>query len=566
MENSDLLYPYRKPPESRIPGTGRAVSHRWAEKLAAEAWKEAQRRISLTTESERFAQYRTDPIRWGEEILGESYTDDVKKVMQSVLENPVTIARSANATGKSHGAARIALWAYTVWEDTQVFLTAAPPLENLKKILWGQVMGIVRRNEQIYANHKRLSSSIARHEQSFITCVAIPTTGTEEERVAKFSGKHAQHLLFIVDEGDAVPEEVYEGIETCMSGGWARLLVMFNPKIRSGPVYHKEKSHKANVVHLSAFNHPNVVTGKNIIDGAVDRETTVRRINQWSVPLAESEKFGEDCFTLPDFLVGATAKALSGEKYPPLEAGPRKITEPTFSYMVLGEYPAQGASQLISEEWISRAVQNWKDWTERQGETRPDGVLPIMGLDIAELGTDANVMCLRYENYVPRLITWTGVDTDKTMLKALEYYRQYNVDMAMVDGTGIGASVAPAMSRMGKKDDNPVRAVSVKVATKPLNFIETELGEFYELRDQLWWALREWLRTDKFATLPPDPYLLDELRAPEYYVDLKGKLRVTDKQELRKRLRRSPDRADALCLTFSPYRRPTITKLNGDQL
>ena len=48
-----------------------------------------------------YSQYADDPIGFGENVLGESYTEDVKKLMLSVRDNVITIARSANATGKS---------------------------------------------------------------------------------------------------------------------------------------------------------------------------------------------------------------------------------------------------------------------------------------------------------------------------------------------------------------------------------------------------------------------------------------------------------------------------------
>lgn len=126
-------------------------------------------------------------------------------------------------------------------------------------------------------------------DRSFISGVTIPSSGTEAQREAKFSGKHAPYLLFIIDEGDAVPDEVYRGIESCMSGGHARLLVMFNPRNQSGEVHRMERDRRANVVKLSAFSHPNVLTGEDQIPGAVTRETTIRRINQWCRPLAEDE-------------------------------------------------------------------------------------------------------------------------------------------------------------------------------------------------------------------------------------------------------------------------------------
>jgi hypothetical protein len=89
----------------------------------------------------------------------------------------------------------------------------------------------------------------------------------------------------------------------------------------------------------------------------------------------------------------------------------------------------------------------------------------------------------------------------------------------------------------------------VKVASKPTQ--RTSLGEFQILRDQLWWAVREWLRTDQGAMLPPDEQLLEELLTPSYEVQ-SGRIRVMRKDTMRELLKRSPDRADALCLTFAP--------------
>ena len=87
----------------------------------------------------------------------------------------------------------------------------------------------------------------------------------------------------------------------------------------------------------------------------------------------------------------------------------------------------------------------------------------------------------------------------------------------------------------------------VKVASSPTQ--KTDLGEFQLLRDQLWWSAREWLRADPGAMLPPDEFLVEELLAPTYEV-VNGKIRVMKKETMRELLKRSPDRADALCLTF----------------
>jgi hypothetical protein len=46
--------------------------------------------------------------------------------------------------------------------------------------------------------------------------------------------KHAPSLMFLVDEGDAVSDPIYSGIDTCLSGGYMKMLVTFNPRQRLG--------------------------------------------------------------------------------------------------------------------------------------------------------------------------------------------------------------------------------------------------------------------------------------------------------------------------------------------
>ncbi|MBU2645349.1 hypothetical protein KKI24_11640 [bacterium] len=384
--------------------------------------------------------------------------------------------------------------------------------------------------------------NISRSSLSFFTGVTIPSSGTEATREAKFSGKHAPHLLFIIDEGDAVPDEVYRGIESCMSGGHARLLVMFNPRAEQGEVYRMIRDRRANVVQISAFTHPNVVTGDDVIPGAVTRETTVRRINEWSRPLADDEQPEADCFELPDFLEGAVAKSLAGVDYPPLQPGWRKITEPSFSYMVLGRYPAQGSTKLINRTWVEAARTKWDVYVAEKGEIPPAYTSGVMGLDIAEFGSDFCVACFRYGSFVERLVAWGGMDLAASIDRAVSEYHTREVLRVNTDATGVGAGAAPQMSRQG------CSANGIKVASKPTE--TTDLGEFRILRDQLWWAVREWLRTDPGAMLPPDELLIEELLVPDYKVD-GGKIQIMKKDTMRELLRRSPDRADALCLTFA---------------
>lgn len=492
----------------------------------------------------KYIKYREDPVGFCEDILCATVTNDVQTMMQSVCDHQVTIAISANATGKSWGAARVAVWFYTVYPHCKVFTAAAPPYENLRNILWGEIGSVVAKNPDLFSGQTITALDIRRGPEDFLTGVTIPSSGTAEEREAKFAGKHQEYMLFVLDEGDAIPDDVYRGIESCMSGGIkVRLLIMFNPRHASGAVFRMQRDHTANVVSLSAFDHPNVRTGKNLIPGAVDRETTVRRINSWARPLKKEEKADEDtAFTLPDFLVGAQAGRQGGGTYPPLIAGRYKITNPALSYMTLGRYPAAGTNQLISREWISSARTRYDIYVARFGNIHPRGISGIMGLDVAEFGDDSNVAVARFGGFLTCFDMWSGVDMIETGRRAAKWYDKNNISIANVDATGVGAGVAPHMQTLG------CIAAGIKVASKPT--MTTDIGEFRILRDELWWRVREWLRTDIGSMLPPDEELIEELTCPTYTTDT-GKIEIMKKKEMKEVLSRSPNKADALCMTFA---------------
>lgn len=540
----------------------------WVDGALDEAWNRAQKILKDLQAVAKLQSYANRPVAFIQEVLGETLTPAQINVCESVCDNRVTIAKSGNAVGKSFIAARLAIWFFLTYPDSKIFLVAAPPLDNLRRILWGEIMNIVRTHADLFSPYKMRTLSMARYSQkniddpSFIAGLTIPTSGSATERQAKFSGKHAPHLFFIVDEGDAVPDEAYKGMESCMSGGHDRMLVMFNPRHQSGQMYHMERRGLAKIVPLSAFEHPNVVTGETIIPGAVDRQKVLTRINEWTRPLAADEKVNPNCYQVPDFLVGQTTQAPNGAMYEPLAPGWREVKEPEFWYMVLGEYPAQGELQLISREWINNARARWDLYVAEHGEVPPAGTQPIMGLDVSEFGSDANIACFRYGGFVARMHPWVGVDPQVTADKAVQLYLEKNCDIVMVDGTGVGSGVAPSMARAGwdMKPERDIRAVSVKVSERPSHLIKSDKGEFKILRDQLWWATREWLRTDNTAMLPPDEQLIDELLCPTYEIPF-GKIMVMRKDEMRDMLKRSPNRADALCLTHAPFQRPTVCRL-----
>lgn len=511
--------------------------------------------------SNRFIKYQNDPVRFGREVLEEHYYPQIEELMNSVRDHSITIAISSNGTGKSFSASSLALWIYFCFPNAKVITIAAPPEKNLKEILWGEINKKKIAHDHLFKGHICNVMDFNGANGSSIRGVTIPQSGSPEEREAKVSGKHAPYMFFVCDESDAIPDEIFKGIESCMSGGWCRMLCMFNPRRMSGAVYNMIRNDSANVVHLSAFDHPNVITGQDVIPGAVSREITVRRINEYSIsiPDGEADPNDADHFEVPDFLVGYVACNHKNAPYLPLAKGWRKITNRILAYQTLGRYPKAGSDQLVQKSWYDAARTRWDLWALQYGEKPPEGVRPVAGLDVSDMGEDSNAICLRYGGWVERIKTWAGISPNETADIAADIARDKSVSDVKVDSIGVGADVAPLIKKRGVK---ATRVIVSEKPTKTHKKDQDKILKFAKLRDQIYWEMREWFESD-IAMIPPDSRLMDQVLAVTYNDSL-GPLRVDSKDTLRGVLGYSPDEMESLVLTFSPKSRvPHVRSLNS---
>jgi hypothetical protein len=71
---------------------------------------------------------------------------------------------------------------------------------------------------------------------------------------------------------------------------------------------------------------------------------------------------------------------------------------------------------------------------------------------------------------------------------------------------------------------------------------------YVNMRAQMWMEMSDWIKGG--GCLPNIPQLVGELTAPTYFFN-SGKFQIESKDQIKKRLGKSPDLADALALTFS---------------
>ncbi len=481
------------------------------------------------------------PVEFCERYFNDQFAPKIKEVMNSVLTNRTTLVQSANAVGKTHCAARVALWWYLAYSDSKVFTACPPPLENLEQLLWGEIGSVITKFPKVFEGHNSKSLSLSTTDDHFLVGVSIPNASNEAERKARFSGKHAPHLLFILDEGDGIPWDIYEAIESCMSGGVARLLVLFNPRQRGGAIQRLEKFNSTKIIKLSAIDHPNVITGDSFLyPGAVTRDTVVNRIEGMTIPIQDEfiedyEDTKEALFEVPEFL---RPSLQDQSKY-------RKILVPNFSTMVLGEYPPTSSYAVFAKEWLDRAFKPRR--MECTGEK-------IAGLDVAEYGQDSTVLAMLQNNEIPRIWSWTGLNTLQTSEQVRDILKEIGCKKVVVDGNGVGSGVWPILHKHGL-------SVCRFMSTSRPSASAGEFGTFGNARAEMYWRFREWV--EHGGIIFNDPQLKEELEATTYEIR-NGKIYICSKDDLRKRLGRSPDRADACAYCFyamaSHYIESTQTK------
>ncbi len=509
-----------------------------------------------------FKHYQDDPAGFVRDILQEYVWDKLEEVMLAVRDHPFVAVTGANAVGKGWVAARTVLWWLNSFAPSKIVTTAAPPARQVRELLWAEVRGAQRaaldRNIPLCGGKPGVLAIRTEDPHHWAQGFVIPTMGTPEERISRFQGHHSPHLLIVFDEAHGIPEEIFDAADSCLSGGHNHFLLLSNPLAPSGPFYRRTKSKMWHTIQISAFDHPNVISGKELVPGAVTRKKTYVRIHEGSRTLRWDEDVDElakqAVFEVPAYFRD------EDEENPNLEAiagTTRVVVTPALATKVLGRFPLQADNALISVEWLEAAKQRWLTYVEEFGETPPPlpaGTVAVHGFDVAEFGKDPNVLVSRYEWFVTRPRKWNGVDALVAGDIAMSHLDPD--DLVHVDGIGVGAGTGPHMQRHGfKKAYNVKFSASATLAVKQITTDQAEdmlpAEEFDRMRSQAYWTLREWLRLNPRAALPPDDNLEEDLTVLTYEKLPNGKLQVLPKKKVKELLTRSPNDGDAVALTFA---------------
>lgn len=403
---------------------------------------------------------------------------------------------SSNGNGKDFLASIITWHFMALFRDARGMATANTG-HQLANVFWSEVANV--RNLALKADPKDPESKSDLHtnfemqtgklfanlpekndrgKRHFMELVTINTKATPDEQGESLSGRHADHMVIVIDEWSGIPDAVFKPLDRTLTGKLNIVFGIFNPTRNTGYAIdtHGKLKEQWLCIHWDAFDSDNV-----------PREQ-IERI----------AKFGTD--------------------------------SPAYRIGILGMPPLADSNSLIPHEVILDAVDREFDISEFD---------PVMcGVD-AGGGGDRSVVCVRQGPMVKAFFEKRTSDPDDLADWSAGILLKEEADVAFVDNIGLGWYLPKALATRGI-DSRPADARSTRVLDEPEKFINK--------RAEMYWTLKMAFE-NKAISIPNDVDLIMELGAIKQENN-GNKVKIGDKKDIRKNIGFSPDKADALAMTY----------------
>jgi terminase large subunit len=202
-----------------------------------------------------------------------------------------------------------------------------------------------------------------------------------------------------------------------------------------------------------------------------------------------------------------------------------------FKVRVRGMFPSMSARQFIGEADVAAAY--GRHVPPEQYAFAPK----IITVDPAWEGDDEFVIGMRQGLVFRILATFAKNDNDLIAARRIaDLQDEHKADAVFIDA-GFGTGIKSAGEGLGRY------WTLVWFAEK------SQDAGCLNKRAEMWKAARDWLKDG--GAIPDDPTLRDELQAPEIVPRADGKIQIESKKDMKARGVPSPNRADALVLSFA---------------
>jgi hypothetical protein len=447
---------------------------------------------------------QSDAVRWARETIRVHLWSKQREILRLLEVCPKVAVKSCHSAGKSFIAAvATARFLAKYPPGTARVVSTAPSVDQVKAVLWTEINQLHERAVDDEGT-ALLPGRVTQTEWWIGSWQAGVGRKPADYAPSTFQGLHAQHVLVIVDEAGGIPNDLWTGVDTLLTNPGAKILAIGNPD--------DPQSHF-----------------KGICDGAPENGWALVSIPAWATPAFTGE--GVPAILRESLLDPAWVedkRAKWGED------------DPRWQSKVEAEFPIESGMTVVRLADVE-AAQRGYELVKRMW-----GVRVQLGVDIAASETgDQTVVRERRGNLIAR--RWSvqsGEPEDISDLVVLAVHES-GATLVHMDVTGVGFGFLgdlrkrlPGVSVQG--------FVAAATAEDPKQFVNRRAEGHWYLRDSL--RRRE---LDLTQMSDPDDITITGLLAIRYKIN-KGKIQVELKDEIRKRIGRSPDDADALILAVLP--------------
>ncbi len=511
----------------------------------------------------KYVEYQRNPEKWYAERFSEPDTNlfwdrypEYREHIWDGTPNPFFRAmkalskgkdvgiESATGTGKTFIAPRVAFWFLDCFPNSHVICTA-PTADQLKEVLFKEItiafpkFKKLRPTAELLSLQMKVDPKLSEGGDEDTNSIKWKITGmvggkrAGAESSVKFQGHHQRYQLFILEEAAGVDLAVLKAIintnQTDIKKGVFNLIFAIgNPDSQLDTLHQFCQRPNTEHIVISAYDHPNIVTGETKILGAVTQHSIdIRR-----------EEYGEE--------------------------------SPFFKSRVRGIAPTEDVNALIKSVMLDKCNINDKvNFVQVEPKQRSYNA---SGVDVAN-SIDGDKACvahgrgreLQYMKEFPcpnaNFLAYNLIEPDHSVMKRSEglkfnYNPVYNIakisefevspENIGIDVVGVGVGTLNTMHELHVKAIG-LQGGAYKEAYK-LDKEGRPLYEFNSLRAQMYFqAMLDLSAGEIVLNLPGKVFnaLKKELLMVTYKVS-SGKIVIESKEEIKKRLGgKSPNMADA---------------------
>lgn len=426
----------------------------------------------------------------------------LRELPKSIVTRKKIVVLSANGMGKDYIiSGRASLWFYDVFGSDNhscKVVMSGPTERQVEEIMWNELSSAFEKRPSEDYIGKLVTCYLDGGPEHFITAF---TTKETAKAKGKFQGIHAERLMIIISEAQGVDDQIFEQIEGSTMAEVLIVIYLGNPLTTSGAYIRAgENTVENNVITLNAFDSINVKSGVQKIPGIVNAKWVEERRRSWN-----ADGSGHD---------------------------------PRWQARVLGQIPTSAINAIISRELYSRCINRDLTWWS--------ALYGSVGVDPALTGEDDMVISVFKSGKLvaEELIPYNEnevVAAGKIQIMVNGHFPDGGC-VVVIDSDGLGIKVKLAYDKMIPSGrTNPVRVIEYRGSCNKRDIVDPQ---YENIRAEAHFYAKQRMM-DGHISLNDCDLAKQEATACLYFTNKRGHIQVEDKEDLKSRILRSPNRWDA---------------------